>query len=164
MAGNSALFRVNGPGETEATSKITGNVIEFNPSAVEDIAGRLVETTRQYSRDMSIHPNPNNPLNVIQDGKLGTVEMTIAGHIVAPNSVLAMADLDTLQRWMNEPATNSLVKFGRFAVRFDDISVWDQIPDADSGLILYDVFIRRPQDSINEAAFIAKLYLNGDLP
>ena len=110
----------------KATSKITGNVIEFNPSAVEDIAGRLVETTRQYSRDMSIHPNPNNPLNVIQDGKLGTVEMTIAGHIVAPNSVLAMADLDTLQRWMNEPATNSLVKFGRFAVRFDDISVWDQ--------------------------------------
>jgi len=155
MAGDSAIFRVTNPGDTES-SVGAGDKIEFNGGLVPDPTGKMISSSWHMIRDISIHPNPNKALNVIQDGKLGTLEVIMAGYFSSP---VTSGGKVNLFDWMSESATsNPNFRYGRFGVRIDDLSEVDLTPDADRGYILYDVFIERVPDSPNEVALIAKLY------
>lgn len=57
--------------------------------------------------------------------------------------------------------TNTDLKFGRFGLRLDNMSVLNLTPSGTVGYLLHDVYIEQPDDSPNEATFVAKLYLNG---
>ena len=155
MAGDSAIFRVTNPGDTEG-SVGAGDKIEFNGGIVPDTTGKAITSSWHSIRDVSIHPNPNKALNVIQDGKLGTIEVILAGYFTRP---ITSGGKINFFDWMSDPATsNPNFRYGRFGIRIDDLSEVDLTPSSTRGYILYDVYIERVPDSPNEVAFIAKLY------
>jgi hypothetical protein len=155
MAGDSALFRVTNPGDNEGNVGVTEK-IEFNEGVVPDDTGKAVTSSWHALKDVSIHPNPNKSFNVVQDGRLGTIEVVIAGYFIEPASTSGPL---LLLNFMTAAGTsNPNFRFGRFGVRIDDLSEIDLTPNATQGMILYDVFVERVQDSPNEIGFIAKLY------
>lgn len=155
MAGDSAIYRVTSPGENESNVG-PGEKIEFNGGNVPDLFGKMVNTSWHSIRDISVHPNPNKALNVIQDGRLGTIEVILAGYFTRPRTSDGKG---ILFDWMTEPATsNPNFRFGRYGIRIDDLTEANLNPDANRGYILYDVFVERVPDSPNEVGFIAKLY------
>jgi hypothetical protein len=159
MAGDIAVFRVTNPGDNESN---VGNSekIEFNTGAVPDATGKMVESSWQSRRDLSIHPNPNRALNTIQDGKLGTIEVILTGYIKDPRSTVIPVNLFN---WMSQTATNNDFKFGRFGIRNDDMSVIDLTPSAALGYILHDVYVQRVLNSPNEQGIILKFYRTGSI-
>jgi len=155
MAGDSAVFRVTNPGDTEA-SVGAGDKIEFNGGAVPDATGKVITSSWHALKDISVHPNPNKAFNVVQDGQLGTIEVILAGYFTAPVLTIGKANLFA---WITGDGTsNPDFRFGRFGVRVDDLVEINLTPNALRGMILYDVFVERVQDSPNEVGFIIKLY------
>ncbi len=155
MAGDSVIYRLDTVGENEGNAP---EKIEFNQGIVPDNTGRNVTSNWHGVRDISIHPNPNKAQSIIQDGKLGTMEVVISGYFVKPPSTLGKG---LFFDWMREDADNDSLPFGRFGVRINDLAEVDMNPDANKGYILYDCYCERVQDSPNEVMFIAKLYRNG---
>lgn len=158
MAGQSALFRLTTAGQTEATVGSTEKV-EFNDGVVPDANGQLVSSSFEMNEDLSFHPNPNRHLTQIQDGKLGTIHVVLAGYIKAPASSLIAINF---YNWMKQDKTNSAFPFGRFGLRVNDFP--DQInltPSATAGYILHYTYWERPEDYAGIATMIAKLYRNG---
>lgn len=153
--GDSAIFRVTNPGDTE-TSVGAGDKIQFNGGTVPDLFGHMVTTSWHALRDISVHPNPNKALNVVQDGRLGTIEVILAGYFTRP---VQSGGKINFYDWMSDPATsNPNFRYGRFGIRIDDLSEIDLTPSSSRGYILYDVYVERVPDSPNEVGFIAKLY------
>lgn len=155
MAGDSAIYRVTTAGQTEATVNAS-NKIEFNGGTVPDLFGKAVSSSWHSIRDISIHPNPNKALNVIQDGRLGTIEVIVAGYFRNPATSLGKLNL---YNWGIDPATlNPDFRYGRFGLRINDLSEINLNPSSTRGYILYDIFVERVVDSPDEVGFIAKLY------
>lgn len=157
MAGTGALFRSTLITDTEVSLGSTEK-IEFNLGAVPDARGNLTNSSVHYIRDISTHPNPNVALNKTQDGKLASKEIIIAGYFTEPNSA---AGITNLNNWMKDPTAIAALPFGRFGIRLDDISILNLTASGGTGYMLHDVFIERPENSPNEATFVAKLLLNG---
>ena len=155
MAGDSVIYRLDGPGGNEGNAP---EKIEFNLGLVPDATGRNVNSFWDAKRDVSIHPNPNKNLSIIQDGKLGTIEVTIAGYFVDPPGT---GGKGLLFSWSTESADNDDYPFGRFGIRIDDLAEVNLNPDQTRGYILHDVHCERVEDSPDEVMFIAKLYRNG---
>ena len=161
MAGTGSLYRLDATGGTEATALVAGQIIEFNQGTSPDANGNLVSTSVRWIEDVSIHPTPNVHLSKIQTGKLGTKEVTIAGYFTNPDTSSQTGGIFKFNNWMANDKTNTDLKFGRFGLRLDNMSVLNLTPSGTIGYLLHDVYIEQPDDSPNEATFIAKLYLNG---
>jgi hypothetical protein len=146
-------------GESEATAKTANQIIEFNSGVAPDANGNVTNTSCHYIRDVSIHPNPKRSLNIIQDGALGTQEVTVTGYFRAPATVSA-SSLTLFNSWMTGKATNAALPYGRFGLRLDDYTTMNLTPSAAAGYILHDVYIERPEDSPDEVRFVAKFYKN----
>ncbi len=157
MAGSSAIFRSTNLGDTEASLGGTEK-IEFNAGVVPDARSRQITSSWHATRDISIHPNPNKSLSSVQDGKLGTLEVIIAGYFINP---ALSGGANNLFNWMADPATNTDLKRGRFGIRVDDLIQVTLTPSASIGYVMYDVFVQRPENSENELGFIAKFYRTG---
>jgi hypothetical protein len=158
MAGSSCIYRLDTVGQNESTAP-SSNKIEFNLGTVPDARGNVVSSNVHYVRDVSMHPNPKRSLNIIQDGGLGTKEVTVIGYFTDPVGAASGA-LVIFDNWMRNKATNASLPYGRFGLRLNDAAVHDFTPFASGGYILYDVYTERVEDSPNEVMFIAKLYLN----
>lgn len=161
MAGTAAIFRIDSTGQTESTATAANQTIEFNLGTAPDANGNLVSSSVRYIEDVSIHPNPQTHLSKIQDGKLGTKEITLAGYFTKPNTASASGGIAIFNNWMIQNKTNSDLKWGRFGIRLNHLSGLNLTPSGTSGYILHDVYIELVEDSPNEASFVAKLYLNG---
>lgn len=161
MAGNSCIFRIDSVGQNESTVP-GGNKIEFNLGTVPDARGNVVSSNCHYVRDVSMHPNPKRSLNILQDGGLGTKEITVIGYFTDPINASANG-MTLFDAWMRNKATNASLPYGRFGLRLDDFNTHNFTPTASGGYILYDVYAERIEDSPNEIMFIAKLYLNNPL-
>ena len=157
MAGDSVIFRVTNPGDTES-NVAPSEKIEFNTGTVTDQNGQAQRSNWHAVRDISIHPNPNKPQSIIQDGKLGTIEVVIAGFFRNPITTVAK---NKLFDWSKEDADSDDFPFGRFGLRINDLIETTMLPTIDRGYILYDVFVERPENSPDEVGFIIKLYRNG---
>lgn len=161
MAGNSCIFRITTVGQTEGTAP-ADNKIEFNVGAVPDAKGNLISSNCHYLRDVSMHPNPKRSLNILQDGGLGTKELTIIGYFTDPAGV-SVSSLAIFDNWMRNKATNASLPYGRWGLRLDDLPIHNFTPSAGGGYILHDLYTERVEDSPDEVMFIAKLYLNQPL-
>jgi hypothetical protein len=159
MAGTAAIYRIDANTETESTAATANEIVEFNTGATNPDARSHLKTTRlHYVEDISIHPNPNRHLSQIQDGKLGTQVITITGQFVTPASAGGIAKF---MNWMKQDKTNSALKFGRFGVRFDNISQLDQTPSTTIGYILQEFWVEDVEEYQDKADFYAVLYRDG---
>jgi hypothetical protein len=161
VAGTASLFRIDTTGQTETTAEAAGNTVEFNGGTTPDAKSFLETARAQWVEDISEHPNPKKALNNLQDGLLKHRELVLTGWFEDPNNASGIAKLGT---FMKDAKTNASLPFGRFGVRIDDISVWNQTPSASVGYILYDVDIHIPEDHPYEANFTIKLWMNGTHP
>lgn len=158
MAGNSAIFRLTTAGQSEATVG-SGEKIEFNQGAVPDANGRITSSSIHEVEDLSHHPNPNRHLDQIQPGKLGFIEVVVAGYIKGPSS--SLIDIN-FYNWMKQDKNNTDFPFGRFGLRLNDFpDIINLTPSSAVGYILYDIFIERPEEFTELATFVAKFYKNG---
>lgn len=150
------IFRVTGSGDNELN---VSDKIEFNTGGVPDANANQVFTSWHMVRDLSPHPNPNTALTEQQDGLLGTFEIVIAGYFKNPTTESSGT---RLQSWQAQAGTvdNAFDK-GRWGLRIDDMPELNLTPSATIGYLLYDVYVERPEDSINEKRFILKLVRNG---
>lgn len=160
-AGTAAVFRIDATGGTEVSATAAGQTIEFNLGTAPDANGNMSSTSIRYIEDVSIHPNPNVHLSKIQAGKLGTKEVTLVGWFTNPNTASVSGGILLFNSWMTQDKTNADLKFGRFGVRLDNLSVLNLTPSGSIGYLLHDLYIELMEDSPNEATFVAKLYLNG---
>ncbi|MCK5600898.1 hypothetical protein KAR91_03455 [Candidatus Pacearchaeota archaeon] len=153
--GTAAIFRVTNPGDNEDN---VADKIDFNLGVVPDATGKLVTSNWHGREDLSVHPNPNKPQNIIQVGELGGIEVVLAGYFRDPANTLGK---QRLFDWIREGKDNDDFEFGRFGLRVNDLDEVDMIPSATQGYILYDVFVERRENSPNEVGFIAKFWRNG---
>lgn len=162
MAGSGAIFRIDNAGETEATARVAGEIIEFNGGSVPDATGRLVETGFHMTRDINFHPNPRRALDQLQDGYLGILEITIAGYFVDHDQTAGPLKFFN---WSKEPAMTTALKWGRFGLRLDDFAqgALDLTPSATTGYVLHDVLVTDVEDPRDQVSFIAKFYRNGTI-
>ena len=159
MAGNGAIFRLTGTGDTES-SVGSAEKIEFDGGIVPDSSGRMVNNRYKLSRDFSEHASPKKPINQIKDGKLGTYQITIAGVITVPGTSQAAANL---VNWMAQDATNDDFLKGRFGFRMDTFPIFDLTPSSSIGYILLDVEFQEDLEFKGKVEFIAILRRNGSI-
>ncbi len=156
MAGSNVIFRVTGAGDNETN---VSDKIEFNTGGVPDANAKMTYSSWQMIRDVSPHPNPNTALTEMQDGLLGTFEITVAGYFLQPLTEVSGA---LLQTWQAQPGTiDTHFDKGRWGLRMDDMQELNLSPSATIGYLLYDVYVERPDDAVNEKRFILKFYRNG---
>jgi len=159
MAGTGSIFRIDANTETEATARTANEIVEFNTGATNpDARSKLKSARINFIEDISIHPNPNRHLSQIQDGKLGTQIITVTGQFVTPASAGGIAKFFN---WMTNDKTNASLPFGRFGVRFDNISQIDLTPSSTIGYILQEFWVEDVEEYQNKADFTAILYRNG---
>lgn len=162
MAGTASLFRIESTGQTESTARTAGTIIEFNSTSggSPDDSSKIDSLDIHYIEDISVHPNPNRHLSQIQDGKLGTIEFVIKGHIDNPDSAGLIGKFKT---FMENDKTNTSLPFGKFGIRYDNMSQFDLTPTSTQGLILFDFQIKDVEEFQNKAEWIARLYRNGSV-
>ena len=159
QAGNSAIFRIDVNGETEATAKTANELIEFNGDAVEpDARSKLRSAMIKFTEDISIHPNPNRHLSQIQAGKLGVQIVTLRGYFKTPKSA---GGITKFFNWMVNDKTNTALKFGRFGIRVNNMSQLDLTPSTTIGYILQDFQVDDIEEFQDKAEFTAILYRDG---
>ena len=119
------IFRFTVPGDTENDVGSTEKII-FNSGTVPDSTGKLVTTGFRMASDLNPHPNPDTPLNQIQDSLLGVVEVTVAGYFVNHNSTKGPANL---YNWSVDPDTNDDFRKGRFGLTLSTMAgILDIVP------------------------------------
>jgi len=155
------IFRFTNPGDTEASVGSTEKII-FNTGTVPDSTGKLVRTSFRMVSDLNPHPNPDIPLNQIQDSLLGVVEVTIAGYFVNHNATQGPANL---YNWSVDPDVNDDFRKGRFGVTLATMAgILDIIPITGLngiGYMLSEVFVDDIEEPRTEVPFIVKFLLNG---
>jgi len=155
------IFRLTNPGDTEASVASTEKIV-FNSGSVPDNTGRLITTSFRMTSDLNPHPNPDTPLNQIQDSLLGVVEVTIAGYFVDHNATKGPANL---YNWSVDPDVNDDFRKGRFGVTLATMAgILDIIPTTGLngiGYMLSEVEVIDIEDPRTEVGFIAKFFLNG---
>ena len=158
QAGTAAIFRIDAVNDTEASAKTANQLVEFNGGDEPDALASCDSMQVHLIEDVSIHPNPNRHLSQIQDGKLGLKEILVKGHFKTPNSAGGILKFNN---WMIQDKTNAALPFGRFGLRYDNMSQFDLTPSATIGYILYDFIVKDVEEFQNKAEFEARLYLNG---
>jgi hypothetical protein len=158
QAGTAAVFRTDAVGNTEATAKTANQLVEFNGGDEPDAFGSTNSLKVHLIEDVSLHPNPNKHLTNIQDGKLGTKELILRGFFKTPNSAVGILRFNN---WMIQDKTNAALPFGRFGIRYDNMSQFNLTPSATVGLVLYDFEVEDVEEYQDKAVFIARFYLNG---
>ena len=114
------------------------------------------------TRDINFHPNPRRPLDQLQDGLLGILEVTIAGYFVGHDTTLGPGKFFN---WGKEAAMNASLKWGRFGIRLDNFGngVLNLNPIATTGYVLHDIEVIDAESPRDQVGFIAKLYRNGTI-
>ena len=158
QAGTAAVFRIDAVGNTEATAKTANEIVEFNGGDNPDALGSTDSLEVSLIEDVSLHPNPNRHLTQIQDGKLGVKEIILKGFFKTPDSAGGIAKFNN---WMVNNKTNAALPYGRFGLRYDNMSQFDLTPSATVGYILYDFKVRDVEEYQGKAEFVARFYLNG---
>ncbi len=158
VAGTASIFRIDANTETETSAETANQTVEFNGGANPDALSSTDSLEVHYIEDVSIHPNPNRHLSQIQDGKLGTLEIILKGHFKTPNSAGAIAKFNN---WMINDKTNASLPFGRFGLRYDNMSQLNLTPSTTIGYILYDFVVKDVEEYQDKAEFTARLYRNG---
>ncbi len=157
-AGTASIFMITTNGDTELTAQLAGNTVEFNGGATPDSRGYVDSMEVHLIEDISLHPNPNRHLTQIQDGKLGTKEVIIKGFFKTPDSA---GGITKLNNFMLADKTNASLPYGRFGIRYDNMSMFNLTPSASVGYILYDFVVKNVEEYQDKAIFTARLYLNG---
>jgi len=156
-----AIFRLTNPGDTEASVGSSEKII-FNSGSVPDNTGRLVKTGFRMVSDLNPHPNPDTPLNQIQDSLLGVVEVTVAGYFVDHNNTLGPTNL---YNWSVDPDTNDDFRKGRFGLTLASMNgILSKVPTtglAGTGYMLSEAEAFDEEKPRTEVSFIAKFFLNG---
>ena len=158
-AGTAAVFRIDTTGDTEATAKTANQIIEFNGGNNPDALASTDSLNVHLIEDVSLHPNPNRHLTQIQDGKLGLKEITLRGHFKTPSSAGGIAKFNN---WMIQDKTNASLPFGRFGLRYDNMSQFDLTSSATIALMLYDFEVEDVVEYQDKATFAARFYTNGN--
>lgn len=162
MAGTASIFRIDSNGDTEASARTANQIIEFNGTGLNpDDRSNVTSFRANYLEDISMHPNPNRHLTQIQDGKLGTVEFEIQGVFTMPIS--SAGAIARFHNWMKADKTNSSLPYGRFGIRYDNMSQFDLTPSSTIGLILYQFEVFDVDEFQGKASFVARLYRNGSI-
>ena len=155
------IFRLTASGDTEASVGNSEKII-FNTGTVPDSTGRLVTTSFRMASDLNPHPNPDTPLNQIQDSLLGVVEVTVAGYFVDHNATLGPTNL---YNWSVEEDVNDDFRKGRFGVTLATMNgILDIIPTTGLngiGYMLAEVEVIDIEDPRTQVGFIARFLLNG---
>jgi len=158
-AGTASIFRLSTGTTTEAAAKTANEIIEFNgTSLAPDDNGKIESMELHYVEDLSIQPNPNRHLSQIQDGKLGTMELTIKGSFTNPDTAGGIAEF---QSWMIADKTDTTFVFGRFGIRYNKMTQIEVLPTATQGYILFDFQLIDIEEFQNIAKFVARFYKNG---
>lgn len=166
MADPSSIFRIDATGQTEENA-YTGTglvgdiaqIVEFNNTGlVPDDQSNITSLEVNYKSDLSIHPNPATHLSLIQDGKLGTIEIIINGIFTSPKTA---GGIQKIQSWMIEDKTNTSLPFGRFGLRYTNMPQFDLVPTATTAYYLYDFIVKDVEEFQAKATFQIRLYKNG---
>ena len=160
VGGTASIFRIDANTETETTAEAANQTVEFNGGVNPDALSSTDSLEVHYIEDVSIHPNPNRHLSQIQDGKLGTLEIILKGFFKTPNSAGAIAKFNN---WMINDKTNASLPFGRFGLRYDNMSQLNLTPSTTIGYILYDFIVKDVEEYQDKAEFTARLYRNGSI-
>ena len=161
MAGTASIFRITTVGDTEATARTANQIVEFGTGATNpDALSQTLSISIRYLRDVSVHPNPNRELSQLQDGKLGTIEVIITGFVNSPDTAGMFARVDA---WMTNAQTNSSLKFGRFGIRWDNMTVLNLTPSGTIGYLITEFFMEDIEEYQNKATFTLKLLRNGSV-
>jgi len=156
-----SIFRLTGINDDEGNVGNTEKII-FNSGSVPDTTGRLIRTSFRMASDLNPHPNPDTPLNQIQDSLLGVVEVTVTGYFVDHNNTKGPANL---YNWSVDPDVNDDFKKGRFGLTLstmDGILNIIPIPGLNGiGYMLSEVEVIDVEEPRTEVGFIAKFLLNG---
>lgn len=158
VAGTASIFRIDTTGETEITAEVANQTVEFNGGGNPDSRSYIDSLEVSLIEDVSLHPNPNRHLTQIQDGKLGTKEVIVKGFFKTPDSAGGILKFNN---WMIQDKTNASLPYGRFGLRYDNMSQFDLTPSSTVGYILYDFKVKNVEEFQNKAVFEARLYLNG---
>lgn len=159
MAGTASIYRIDSNGDTESTARTANEIVEFNGSSLNpDDLSYTTSFKTHYINDVSLHPNPNRHLTQIQDGKLGIIEIEIQGVFSTPDSALGITRFDA---WMKNDKTNTSLPFGRFGIRYDNMSQFDLTPTSTTAYILYDFEVIDVDEYQDKASWVARLYKNG---
>jgi len=158
-----SIFRFTNSTDTKAIVEVLeGEIIEFNSGGVPDSTGRLVTTSFRMASDLNAHPNPDIPLNQIQDSLLGVVEVTVAGYFINHNKTKGPANL---YNWSVEPDVNVNFRKGRFGLTLATmggiLNVTPTIGLNGIGYMLSEVEVIDAESPRTEVGFIAKFFLNG---
>lgn len=155
------IFRLTNPGDTESSVSSTEKII-FNTGAIPDSTGRLVRTGFRMVSDLNAHPNPDTPLNQIQDSLLGVVEVTVAGYFVDHNATKGPANL---YNWSVDPDVNDDFRKGRFGLTLATMAgILSIIPSTGLngiGYMLSEIDVFDVEEPRTQVDFIAKFFLNG---
>lgn len=155
------IFRLTNSSDTESSVGSTEKII-FNTGTVPDSTGKLVSTGFRMVSDLNPHPNPDTPLNQIQDSLLGVVEVTVAGYFKNHNATLGPRNL---YNWSVDEDTNNDFRKGRFGLTLATLNgILSLVPTvglAGIGYMLSDVEVNDIEDPREEVSFIAKFFLNG---
>ncbi len=155
------IFRLTNPSDTEASVGSTEKII-FNSGSVPDSTGRLITTSFRMVSDLNSHPNPDTPLNQIQDSLLGVVEVIVAGYFIDHNATKGPANL---YNWSVDPDVNDNFRKGRFGLNLatmaEILSVIPTMGLNGIGYMLSDVEVIDIEEPRTEVGFIAKFFLNG---
>lgn len=156
-----SIFRLTNTGDTEASVGATEKV-EFNSGSVPDSTGKLVRTRFRMTSDLNPHPNPDTPLNQIQDSLLGIVEVTVAGYFVKHNTTLGPKNF---YNWSVDPDVNDDFRKGRFGLNLAAFGgILSLVPEtglAGRGYMLAEIDVDDIEDPRDEVPFIARFFLNG---
>jgi len=163
MAGGSAIFRIATSGDTEATARTAKDIIEFDGGSVPDQTGSMVETDIRWKRDVNPHPNPRRSMTKWQDGKLGIIEVTIAGYFTDKTNTVGP---HLFHNWQVESGTNASLPWGRWGIRVDDFSTAtiNLVPTSTEAYLLHDAYVTARETDRGTLGFIAKFYRNGATP
>ena len=158
VAGTASIYRIDTTGDTETTAEAASETVEFNGGTTPDALGSTDSLEIHMIEDVSLHPNPNRHLSQIQDGKLGTKELILKGFFKTPDSAGGIAKINN---WMIADKTNASLPFGRFGIRYDNMSQFDLTPSATVAYILYDFVVKDVEEFQDKAEFTIRMYLNG---
>jgi len=155
------IFRLTDPGDTESSVGSTEKII-FNSGTIPDNTGKLVTTSFRMTSDLNVHPNPDTPLNQIQDSLLGVVEVTIAGYFIDHNATKGPANL---YNWSVDPDVNNDFRKGRFGLTLGTMAgILSLVPTTGLngiGYMLSEIEVIDVEEPRTEVGFIAKFFLNG---
>ena len=161
MAGTASVFRIDANLDTEVTAAAANQIVEFGTGATNpDAKSHASSISIRYLRDVSVHPNPTRELSQLQDGKLGTIEVIITGFVDDPDNAGLFARVNA---WMVNAQTNSSLKFGRFGIRWDNMTVLDLTPSGTIGYLISEFFMDDIEEYQNKATFTLKLLRNGSV-